>query len=92
MQGFSNSLHRLALCEKGVASLSPPAGLSHGTVCISLSVAQKTHARPVGGRGISVFQLFFCWGIHFQTLVVIVLINYDLVGIVTTMPQGKEVM
>ena len=66
MQGFSNSLHRLALCEKGVASLSPPAGLSHGTVCISLSVAQKTHARPVGGRGISVFSAVFLLGNTFS--------------------------
>ena len=56
MQGFSNTLHRLSLCEKGAPALSAPAGLIRSVVCIPLSIAQKKHARPVGGRGISAFS------------------------------------
>ena len=67
MQGFSNTLHRLALCEKGAAALSATAGLIRSVVCIPFSIAQKKHARPVGGRGISAFLLFFLFHTGFSS-------------------------
>src|SRR5690606_33137710 len=39
-----------------VRARRPPAALGWGLDCVPAPIAQKTHANPVGGRGISAFS------------------------------------
>lgn len=42
--------------EIPVRARGPPAALGRGLDCVPAPIAQKTHANPVGGRGISAFS------------------------------------
>lgn len=52
----------LSQCEIPVRARRPPAALGGRLDCVPAPIAQKTHANPVGGRGISAFSpRIFSW-------------------------------
>ncbi|WP_010208244.1 hypothetical protein, partial [Pseudomonas amygdali] len=57
VQGDDIFLHNLARCAIATALSNPTAGLGWSIAFIASWFAQKKDAKPVGGRGISVFSV-----------------------------------
>ncbi len=59
VQGADIFLHKFARCAIAAPLRNPTAGLGWSIAFIASGFAQKTDAKPVGGRGISAFSAVF---------------------------------
>lgn len=66
VQGADIFLHKFAHCAIAAPMRNPTAGLGWSIAFIASGFAQKTDAKPVGGRGISAFPSIFLFLVKFS--------------------------